>query len=418
MKRLKILALALSCLFSISVQAQQAQVKLNGDPYKTPTPGQITIVASSAVPDGYSPDKAYYQDLVDCGFNVGMQQGSIDFFKQQFQLIGNLNFKYIISNDMLLNANRTKFIQAFRGSKYLAGWKFKDEPKAADLPDLKTKYAALVKDDPNTMVYMNLIGGLHKTFTGDAKSYAEYLQNMQKDFKPDVWSFDVYPISLEKGKIVVDYNAFFSDMEAYRNISTQTGRPFWSYCLSMAYKNKSYDMPAAKEEYLSFEAFTALAYGAQGIVYWTYALRPSTKTETYSSALVDMQGKKSQAWYAAQKVNQRIRKFNDVFYGCKVTDVKHTGRTVYKGTTRLTGAFGPFSKVTSANSGVLCSYIENNGQKYVVMVNHDVLNAQKVTLTLKSGKKVKDLDTDTEYQSGKAFSVSLPKGGVMIFRES
>ena len=121
-------------------------------------------------------------------------------------------------------------------------------------------------------------------------------------------------------------------------------------------------MQIAKESYLRYEAFTALAYGAQGIVYWTYGQRIPTPQEDYQSALVNLNGKKTATWYAAKKVNAEIRKFNNIFYGCEMKMVRHTGDKIYAGTQALSGEIGPFKSLASGGAGVVVSYIENNGE--------------------------------------------------------
>lgn len=392
----------------------------NNLPYINPTPGEITIVASTPIPHGITATHQAYVDLIDCGFNIGMEGGDLNYYKKQFEAIGDLDFKYIVDNSALLTDNRTRYIKELEGNKHFAGWKFKDEPKYDDLDELAKQYKALYKADPNNLIYMNLIGGLNNRFTGDLKSFPAYLQLIEEKFAPPVWSYDYYPVSIKNRQISVDLTNFYYDLECFMEISQKTGRPFWAYCQSMAYKSSYVERPAATEQYLRFEAFSALAYGAQGIVYWTYGQRKSNTAETYFSALVNSDGKKSPAWYAAKKVNAEIKKYNDVFYGCKVIGVRHTGNTNFKTTKKLTGEIGPFKSITAEKSGVLVSKIENQDNTYYVIVSHDVLANQKVTLTLSPNRKVTDLTSNNNriYSTETPFTLTLDKGGYIIFKES
>ena len=404
---------------SLALSANSLENSGKNLPYLEPWPGEITIVASTPVPHSVTPTRQYYEEVVECGFNAGMEGGSIDFYKQQFELIGDLKFKYFIDNSALFTDKRKDFIKAFENNPRFAGWKFKDEPRYDKLDELEKQYRALYKDDSKNLIYINLIGGINKIFTGNLTDFPSYLKLIQKRFTPAVWSYDQYPISVKNGKVKVSHDSFYYDFECFRDISKQTDRPFWAYCQSMAFKTSYVERPAATEAYLRFEAFSALAYGAQGIVYWTYGQRDSNKAETYYSALVNKDGKKTAAWYAAKKVNGEIKKFNDVFYQCDVKDVKHTGSKLYKGTKKLSGSFGPFSKVSSGTSGVLASRIEKDGKTYIVFVSHDVLAKQNLTLVVASGKKVRDITTqgNMEYEAGKTIKVSLDKGGYAIFEE-
>ena len=381
------------------------------------TPGKITICASTPIPDGVTASTQSYIDLIDCGFNSGMAQGSVDYFKQQFNLIGNLDFKYLIQSTDLFTDKRSIYIKEFQNDRHFGGWKFKDEPTFSSLDELQSQYRTMVKADPHNLVYLNFVGVVDKTFTGNLTNFYDYLELLQNKFAPEVWSYDYYPILSKNGKLIIEYDQFYSDLEDFSAISKKTGKPFWAYCESMAYKASSYSRPAATEAYLRWEAFSALAYGAQGIVYWTYGLRNSNPVENYTSALVDLKGKKSKAWYAAKKVNSDIKRFNDFFYHCNVKEVRHTGDRIYKGTKKLSGQFGPFNMVRSQEAGVMVSIIENNGKEYIVIVSRDVLKKQKISLELKPNTAITDLTPSTPktYNWRKDVNLTLDKGGYVIF---
>lgn len=411
--------LILWLLLLISVFPLKSQISDKKNEVSYPVPGEIVIGASSPIPTGVTATHESYKDLVECGFNLGLEYGSVDYFKKQFSLIGDLNFKYLIQNNDLFDSKRKDFITAFRNDKHFGGWKFKDEPHFNTLNNLETQYQALYKEDPKALIYINLVGVLNETFTGNLKNFDQYLDLVWKKFNPEVWSYDYYPILKKNGVLKIDYETFYSALESFYKISNKSGKPFWAYCESMEYKASSYSRPAATEPYLRFEAFSALAYGAQGIIYWTYGQRKSNDVETYLSALVNMNGKKTSAWYAAKKVNSEIKKYNDVFYRCNVKMVRHTGDKIYKGTQELKGEFGPFKNIRSGKGGVIVSYIENNGSRYIILVSRDVLNKQKVTLQLNANKKVTDITStkNTLYNGQKVINVTLEKGGYMIFKE-
>lgn len=385
-----------------------------------PTPGEISIVASTPIPEGIESTHQNYIDLIKCGFNLGMSSGTMDFFLDEFDKIGNLNFKYLVQNPDLHSNKRDIWIKKFKNNRYFAGWKFWDEPKFNDLENLRNIYSAQLKADPNNLIYVNLVGGLDKLFTGDYKSFNKYLEDMESLIHPEIWSYDFYPILIKNRELRVNYTTFYSALESFRQISKRTNKPFWAYCESMEYFTDTYSRPAATEAYLRFEAFSALAYGAQGIVYWTYGQRKPVSTENYTSALVNLDGKRSNSWYAAQKVNQEIKKFNYIFYKCNVKEVKHTGLQKYGDTPLLSGAFSSFKKIESGTSGVVLSLIENKGKEYIVIVSRDVLRSQKLKLHLQPGK-----DVEYVYGIGKSYkenkgiiSYTLDKGGYLIFQVS
>lgn len=386
------------------------------------TPGEISISASSPFSDGLTPSSEGYQQLIDCGFNIAVMRGTADYLKQQFKLIGNKNFRLIVGSTDFLKENSPRFVEYVRElGKYpqLAAWYFTDEPTYDNLNKYRKIYSSLRRQDPSRVLFLNLVGVLEKTFTGNLKSFPDYLNLIQSQFAPDIWSFDYYPILIKKGDLIVNYEQFFSDLEYFRNISLKTGKPFWSFCECMEYKTPSYSRPAATEVYLRWAAFSALAYGAQGIAYWTYGMRNSNKVENYISALTTMKGEKTRAWYSAQKVNGEIKKFNHIFYKCRVKDVRHTGKKIFKGTKKLSGSYGPLKMVRSGDDGVVVSLINNNGKEYVMIMNHSVTNNQNISIELLPNVSIKDLTESSESVLNwrEEISFILPKGGYKLYQK-
>lgn len=79
--------------------------------------------------------------------------------------------------------------------------------------------------------------------------------------------------------------------------------------------------PYITEGLLRFQAMTALAYGFQGIVFWTYGLPkgPANYSELYGNldAPLDAAGKPTKVWYYCQSVNTEIKEFGAYFLGTK-----------------------------------------------------------------------------------------------------
>lgn len=422
MKNLGVKILMALMLGGISMVMAQKSPYTNGNnkTFHNPTPGEVTILAITPIPENMEPTRELLEGVSDCGFNLASTSGSVSFFKKMFGLMDGLKLKFLISNQRfgLLDYRKT-YIDAFKNNPYVSGWILSDEPAYDTLETLKEQYDAFYKEDPTHLVYINLVGIVYKKFTGPFSSYSGYLNHIQNLFAPALWSYDYYPITVRSGKLDVDYNQFYSSLEDMSSIAKKTSRPFWGFCESMAYKTSSYSRPAPTEAYLRFEAFSALAYGAQGIVYWAYSLRKAYGGETYQSALVDLEGKKSKAWYAAQKVNQEIKKFNDVFYQSEVKGVWHLGDNLYKGTKRLSGPVGPVKMIRAGKAGVVVSQIENHGKNYIVIVSRDVLKNQKINIELNPNRNVVNLTGKNleQYSWRKDITLTLEKGGYIILEE-
>lgn len=239
------------------------------------------------------------------------------------------------------------YVKACGGLSAVKAWKFRDEPTVEDFDSLKLAYDLLYELSDqigDRMVITNLLGGyMDSTLRGlnEGKTIGEtyyardYVDRFEEMFKPGIWTYDYYPIGENAWGIDMfhhAYQGFYGNLIFYAcrtyahqiNGVTYEGRPFWAYVESMSEKKTNADnvlapkFPKARESYMRYEAFAALAFGAQGILYWTYGDREPNGNEVYLGALLDMEGNPTEAWYAAQKVNMEIHALKDVFLGCKL----------------------------------------------------------------------------------------------------
>lgn len=428
-----ILLIYLCCsisVFAYSDQPVSGPDKLNEYSYlSSPTPGQFPIVASTVFNNLIGPQPNDMQGVKDCGFNLCMHSSTAERIEKLLGYMENSGLKLLIHFPIFLYDAKDKnekwrkelprLVNKFKDNPLVAGWEFKDEPKWADLPELRKRWELLKKTDPNHFILINLVGELVKTHTGPCKTLSAYLDSIQNVFDMDVWSSDFYPIWIRNGKFSVNYKGFYGDLAAYAAKSKSTGIPMWAYCESMEYTSKHHSRPAATVPYLTFEAFSALAYGAQGLVYWTYWQRPSNSIETYKSALVDLNGKKTKAWYAARSVNQQIRALETIFLGANMVECRHTGVIDMEGTLPFLENFGPLEELTNDVKGVLVSHLKNGSHNYLLVVNHDVLNSQKVKMKFKKNLKVNELKADSKKYTKKEVksncNKTLPPGGYVMF---
>lgn len=224
-------------------------------------------------------------------------------------------------------------------------------------------------------------------------------------------------------------------MELFAKYSQTYKRPFWVYCQTAAWYSTSTDFyyPEIEEAYLRFAVFSALGYGAQGIVYFTYQQRLSNVSkgdtkinEYFYNAPINIEGDKTAAWYYLQRINQEISKYNDVFYECTPIKTINLYKSDLKDGKRSI-SIGPFKEVSFDRDGVQISQIENDGKKYIIVVNHDVQNYQSLNLKghldYKVSKITPDKNGDESYVStsfipnpGNGHNFELIPGGYIIFK--
>lgn len=254
--------------------------------YFSPTPNEIPIIASTPYSPfivGNNPDmitKEMFTQLHECGFNVGMELINDKLLDKILDVINGTGVKFMPASSLMHKEGYQNFINKYKDNTNIGGWNYVDEPLYSELDKIAAQYSNLRKVDPNKLFLINLIGSEIFSNTGGL-SYSDYLDLIQSKFTPGVWSYDLYPISVQNGSDTMTRKSvqlFYDDFQYFSNISKKTGRPFWAFCQSMAFKTKDGERPAPKEQYLRYEAFSALACGAQGIIYWTYAQRMDKKS--------------------------------------------------------------------------------------------------------------------------------------------
>ena len=82
--------------------------------------------------------------------------------------------------------------------------------------------------------------------------------------------------------------------------------------------------------------FSDLAYGAQGLQYFTYWTPVNSEGFDYEFGPIGLDGRRTVAYDLVRQVNGEIKALSGVFAGAKVKWVRHTGKTIPRGTQRLT----------------------------------------------------------------------------------
>ena len=204
----------------------------------------------------------------------------------------------------------------------------------------------------------------------------------------------------------IEYNSFFYYLSAFARRSARTGRPFWAYCMCLAHKIGrnllSLDLasrvieryqPAPTAGMLRFEAFGALAFGAQGIVYWSYGAFTDSYGMTFKEAPLMNDLSRSPVWYNCQTVNREIAAFNDVFLGCRFVKAAVVGSQFPDGFTGVPDisslsleANDPFAQATfSPRSGasVLITHVIKDRYPWIICVNLNPFGTQTVDVHMR-----------------------------------
>lgn len=346
--------------------------------YVNPTAPEMPLIASYAFYDTAMLVPEKFRELRTAGFNMSRQSMNEEKIQKALEAIEGTGVKMMLYSWDALNPQLTvKTIDKYKDNPNIGAYHVVDEPKMSKFPEVKRLNDLMLQADPDGFTFSNLLPSIGAKQL-EAPDYRTYVEEFVSTVNPPVISFDCYPVKEKNGKIYV-YDRYFETLEIVADVAEKSGRPFFSYVLT----TKAPSYPKQTVDFLRFQVFTALGYGAQGLSYFTYCLPDFDKTGEFSDSPLDREGNRTDVWYMVRDVNREIRLLEKHFLGAEVIKVSHTGRSIPTGTNYLTKLPEPFTSLTSNGEGVMVSHFKNNGREYLLLVNRDVLNRQKVNFTKK-----------------------------------
>lgn len=423
--------------------------------YKSQTPGQFPIVAQQLFNDNASLSATEKESelrktcitAVECGFNLALQGVTSSSITPLLKGMTGTGMKMILGNAQLTeDAHWENFVTGYKTFPSLAGWYLSRLPKFNEISTIKEYYDKINNLDPDHLIYMQIIEGLSTAYTGNCYTYLDYLKYLQGDpyyikdeqgnkvlvdrdsnkpgLQPMIWSNDYNPVSYNTaGLKTIYYASFYKTLRLMRQMSLESGHPFWAFCQCERVQNSSgyrKGTPAS----MRLQCYSALAYGAQGLIFSSYQQRNSTNI---SGSPVNMSREKTDMWYDVRSLISEIRSFTHIFLGGQPVDIRNSGNLGIEQFNYGTGdAFGPCNSITSDGSkGILYVLFKNKNRNYLIIVNHDIDSTQNVTLEFSNLWKIVEETSLTIYtansstkstNNGLTVTRTLQPGGWLIFR--
>lgn len=387
-----------------------------------------------------------FKEIRDCGFNISIYKGfSKDTIEANYDNANAANVKLLGWSNEFANSS-SECLSKVKNKPAFAGINLCDEPKPGSLTgddiaisagkNLWELYYFFKKELAlASLMFINLRYISETDTDGYTK---EYLENFQQYFMPALFSYDYYPITersnliheglvsypIQEGWLVFDKKTFYYNLEEFSKISKKYSRPFWAFCESMNTLNlyRAAYHPVALEQYLRFEAFSALAYGAKGIVYWTYNMRETNDSESYLSSLLNRLGEKTASWYFAQKINQEIHKYSYIFLSGEHKNANLTNNYSY----RSTNPHFKFNISSSDQSEFLIGEFIYGKDTYLMVVSADPFNYHNINLNVSTYNETwaKITELTPIISNGKENTILengineriMPPGGYRIFK--
>ena len=328
-------------------------------------------------------------------------------------------------------AQLNTLIDQFKASPSAYRYVLADEPHASEFAGLARLVAHIRERDPDHMAYINLFPTYATPEQLGAANYSEYLDQYISIVKPSMLSYDHYNLKYNGDFSAGGTNQYFQNLAMVAQRAREADIPFMNIVQAIA-SVPAWRPPGANE--LRHFNYTTLAYGGQGMGYYSYHSQGTDKGGLQNNG----DGSLSPVNAALTVLNREFVKIAEEIQRqeLKSADAYVLGDQPL-GTTRLPGVSGvwnpaivPFSILEAVPNttytegqpvdGLLLGYFgpdtELLNATSVMVVNNDYTAPKAVTLRGPGNLSVFDASTGmwTPQGSSQTTLDLLPGGGMLV----
>lgn len=372
-----------------------------------------------------------YQELWDCGFTAtqGTAWPGVDkaflFDGQEVNGV-KINLREGTELMMLVKAGLNSYdeikstVPSIKNSDRLAGYFIMDEPHRQHFPEMTAKVNRIREFDTEHLLYGNLLNISTSMQAIGFTSYDEYVHTFMREVGTGFISYDYYPVrQYDDTKEIYIEPDFFQNLEIVSKLSKYYHTSFWAFAHSVASNcgKVGVSYPTPEEDHMRVQIFGNLAYGAQGVQYFTYKCPHPYGGYTYYDAPIDTNNEKTPVWYMVQRINKDIHALTWVFLGAEFLRAGHTNEVTPVGCARLTKEILPegVNSVTSDGPGVCVSMLKNGKNLFMMVLNGDIHKTQNVTIAKEINVKRVLADGTTEVDAAGTKSYELTPGRFVLY---
>jgi len=353
-----------------------------------------------------------YLEMKDAGINHSLSfYSNIDEMQKALDVAEKVGVKMLVACPELKKETE-KTVNRFKNHPALAGYHLIDEPNISLFPELGDWANKIQSVDNKHFCYVNLFPNFADSTQLGTKNYKEYVQEYINQIPVQFVSFDYYPVL--KDRILKNW---YENLELIAAESKKAGLPFWAFALTTNYDNDHVTPQTIAA--MRLQVYSNLAYGAQGIQYFTYWSATSVNApsgEDQRGAPISATGKRSVVYDRIKQMSQEIQNLSGVFLGSKVLSVRHTelGK-IPDGTIRLTSLPKAVKVLDTNGAPAIVSVLEKGENCFLVVVNKDFLNS--INLNVFGDETLKKVLKDGTVVPASAYdsSLELDPGDVAVF---
>lgn len=372
-----------------------------------------------------------YQELWDCGFTItqGTAWPGVDYAflfdgqeinGVQVNLHEGTDLKYICKAGTNGYGEISSVVPKNMASDRLAGWFIMDEPHHFQFPEMKQKVDWIRQFDQKSILYGNLLNISTSMPAIGFTNYDEYVHTYMSEVGTGFISYDYYPVrQYDDTKEIYIEPDFFQNLEIVSKLAKYYGTSFWAFAHSVASNcgKAGVSYPTPEEDHVRVQIFGNLAYGAQGVQYFTYKCPTPYGGYVYYDAPISLDNEKTPVWYMVQRINKDIHALTWVFLGAEFIRAGHTNAETPVGCSRLTAQMLPdgVKSVESDGQGVCVTLLKNGKNLFMMVLNGDIHNTQNVTVTTDAKLKRVLMNGETADQAAGTETYALTPGHFLLY---
>lgn len=141
-------------------------------------------------------------------------------------------------------------------------------------------------------------------YDSDPQLFKKYCDSFCRKFKTNYICTDIYPLNWNKEQKIT-YKDYIESINIIATSAREHNRDFWCYIQTFGW------IPSKRtptEDEYRWQCYSMLSFGCKGILCWTYA----GYQEEFPS-LVDVNSRKTPAWFAARPVFHELKRISDIF---------------------------------------------------------------------------------------------------------
>ncbi len=370
MNRTNILWVSLILIFAglilqmLGTQASFAQDKLESK-------GHIPILGWYSIPPAEA-TSARYMEMKNAGFDYSFSFfGNLEEVQKSLDAAQKAEMKIVIGCPEL-KTETEKTVKRFMNHPALAGYFLRDEPAVDAFTDLGNWAKRVNAVDSKHFCYVNLFPNYATATQLGTSDYREYVNKFAKEVPLHFLSYDSYPLTTAEGV----YSKWHQNLEIFTDEAKKAGKPFWGFAQSVLFDD-FHEVPTLAT--MRVQMYTNLAYGAQGLQYFTY-WTPVSSIEDFRGAPISLTGKRSAVYDDIKLLNQEIKNLAGVFFGAKLISINYAGKETPMGTNRLSTLPASLKVLETGGKPAIVSILENGDKRFLVIVNMDYKHSMQLTL--------------------------------------